>query len=90
MDWVLFYQRLFIKYSDLHYCRWKARNRNKQISNRDNPYNCGYSQPSWLNEMRNAIGNNDEEKVKAIFAVESQYDSLLLECYNLVNIEAKQ
>jgi hypothetical protein len=75
LDWFTLYQRFVLKYANYHYSMWK---KDRKIENGDNPYNRGYSQPQWIREMTKAIGENDEEKVKGIFMVESSYDPDML------------
>jgi hypothetical protein len=71
----LYYSFLKIAANE-HYAEWK---KGKNIRNRDNPYKRGYSQPDWIRDMVKAIGDGDEEKVKYIFMVESEYNPKLLE-----------
>lgn len=51
-----------------HFSAWassdKARKWRKNRSR--SPYACGYSQPAWMDEMREAMGRGDEEAVKRI------------------------
>lgn len=78
-DYWSVYQKTLCLAAQEHYIAWKKAHPEKRIQNKDNPYNRGYSQPGWMEEMRKALGKHDEESVKYIFMVESQYDPKLLE-----------
>lgn len=81
MDYFDLYSRFLLVYANKHYLKWKKNTcLFAQLENRDNPYNFGYSQPYWMGEMRSALAKDDEEAVKAIFANESQYDPMMIEC----------
>ena len=89
LDWYTFYHRLLIKYASVHYCNWKRSRRGVGFNNKDNPYRRGYSQPAWMNDMREALGKMDEERIKAIYLVESQYCEALATCAEQVRAEAR-
>lgn len=81
---MVLYQRFLCAYANYHYSQWKAA-RKKPISNRDNPYRLGYSQPEWMSLIRKAIGEENEEMAKAVFMAESQYDPKMLEIRGAVS-----
>jgi len=78
-DYWRVYQKTLCIAAQEHYIAWKKAQRCKYINNDSSPYDHGYSQPGWMQEMCKALGKDDEERVKYIFMIESQYDPKLLD-----------
>jgi len=75
MDWEILYQRFLCAYANFDYDRWKKNHK----GHAKNKFRDGYSQPNWMNDMREALGRGDEEAVKYIFMVESEYEPKMFE-----------
>jgi len=54
--------------ANAHFSAWKQTPEGKKWGSNGNrsPYQCGYSQPDWMHEAREALGENDEVRFKRI------------------------
>jgi hypothetical protein len=68
LSWWASAQKWLCEKATAHFSLWAASDDAatwRKNTNRS-PYLCGYVQPDWMHEMRNALGKNDEHRVKRI------------------------
>lgn len=57
------------KKAEHHFEMWRLTPQGKKWargSRKKSPYDCGYQQPDWMQDARDALAKNDEEGFKAI------------------------
>ena len=66
MDWWVAGNKWLCDMATNHYLAWRHSKEGKRWNGKGSPYRAGYRQPDWMEDARQALGNNDEEAFKCI------------------------